>query len=308
LFGVSGGPGLRPPVLAGLAGVVVFLWALSGLYVVQPDQQAVVTTLGSFSRVETPGLRYHIPAPFERVEKVSVTSLKRIDIGTSGDGADATQSLMLTGDENMVDLSFNVQYRISNPADYLFNLKDPEDAVTAVAESAMREVVGKTALEPILTNGRSRVQIDAAALMQRILDGYQAGVTVDAVQISTASPPPEVIDAFRDVATAGQNAQSAVNVAGGESAKIVQAALGYRAQAIREAEGEAARFNQVYEQYKLAPAVTRQRLYLETMERVLQRSNKIIIDGKSTTAPIVLPSDALRPRTDIVRPAQGSQQ
>lgn len=160
----------------------------------------------------------------------------------------------------------------------------------------MREVVGRSQLDPIISTGRGKVQADAQALMQRILDDYDAGVIIDSVQIRDAQPPQQVIAAFQDVATAGQNFQARINEAGGQAAKIRQEALGYKAQVVNEARGEAERFNQIYEQYRLAPGVTRERLYIETMERVLAKSNKVIIDGKGVTAPIVLSPDAFKPR------------
>jgi membrane protease subunit HflK len=256
----------------------------------------VVSTFGAYSRTASPGLRYHLPFPMEKVEKVSVTSLQRIDIGGAPGAPLPDESLMLTGDENIVDLSFAVQYRISDPAKYLFSLRDPDDAIKAVAESAMREVVGKTALQPILTTARGQVQDQAGTLTQAILDRYGAGVFIDSVQIRAANPPPPVIAAFQDVNTASQNAEAKVNTARGEAAKIKQAAIGYREQVVREAGGEAARFNQVYDQYKLAPAVTRERLYIETMQRVLANSNKVVIDSKGASAPVILPPDAFRPK------------
>ncbi|MDB5457742.1 MAG: HflK protein [Caulobacter sp.] len=294
------GPG-RPRAFALVAAGVVGLWALSGIYVVQPDQQAVVTTFGAYSRTASSGLRYHLPYPIERAEKVSVTSLQRIDIGGVPGAPLPDESLMLTGDENIVDLSFSVQYRIADPARYLFSLRDPDAAIKAVAESAMREVIGKTALQPILTTARGQVQDQAGTLTQAILDRYGAGVFIDSVQIRAANPPPPVIAAFQDVNTASQNAESNANVARGEAAKIKQAAIGYREQVVREAAGEAARFNQVYDQYKLAPAVTRERLYIETMQRVLANSNKVVVDSKGASAPIILPPDAFRPKASTAR-------
>ena len=305
-----GGPGgqVKPGAIAAGAGVIFAVWAASGVYIVQPNEQAVVTTFGAYSRSETPGLRYHLPAPIERVEKVPVTSLQRTDVGGAGESDVPEESLMLTGDENIVDIDFSVTWRVSDPSRYLFNVKDPEASVKAVAESAMREVIGKSPLEAVLTTGRGQVQLQAAELMQATLDQWRAGVTVVEVQIRTANPPREVVDAFREVATAGQNAESAVNEANtyrnrvvneakGDAARIIQAGQAYREQAVREASGEAARFDQIYAQYRSAPGVTRDRLYLETMQRVLARSNKVVIDGNGATAPIILPPDIFRPRT-----------
>jgi membrane protease subunit HflK len=293
-----GGPGgrIQPRAIATVAGVIAGLWLLSGLYVVQPNESAVVTTFGAYSRTEDSGLRYHLPAPFESVEKVSVTSLNRLDVGGITGASVPKESLMLTGDENIVDLQFSVQWRVKNTADYVFNLADRDDVVKSVAESAMREVVGKTPLSPILSNGRGQVQSQARQLMQSILDNYRAGVEVVDVQIRNSQPPAQVIAAYRDLQKAEQDQQSSINEAQADAARLRQGAQGYREQIVREAEGESARFSQVYEQYKLAPGVTRDRLYIETMQRVLAKSNKVIVDGKGTSAPIILPPDAFRPR------------
>lgn len=290
------GPG-RPRAIAVSAAVVVGLWALSGCYVVQPKDQAVITTFGAYSRTAGPGLRYHLPSPIENAEIVPFTSTQSMDIGGSVAQPVPDERLMLTGDENIVDLSFTVQWRVSDAAKYSFNVIEPDTVIKDVAESAMREVVGKTALTPILTNGRGQVQDQTRRLMQQILDRYAIGVTIQSVNIQTATTPGPVLEAYRDVQRAAQNAESAANNARGEAAQIKQAALGYREQVVREAGGDAARFNQVYEQYKLAPAVTRERLYIETMQRVLEKSNKVIVDSKGANAPIILPSETFRPRT-----------
>jgi membrane protease subunit HflK len=304
--GTFGGPeGMRPRAIGAIAAAVAGLWALSGFYIVQPNEEAVVTTFGAYSRSEGPGLRYHLPAPIERAEKVAVTSLNRIDIGGTAEADVPQESLMLTGDENIVNLDFTVTWRVADAPRYLFATHNPEEAVKAVAESAMREVVGKTPLELIFTSGRGQVQIQAAELMQRTLDSWGAGVQVVEVQIRSANPPQEVVPAFREVTNAEQDADSAVNEATayrnrvvneakGDAAKIVQAGQAYREQAVREALGEAARFNQIYGEYRHAPAVTRQRIYLETMERVLNKSNKVILGSKGSTAPVVLPPEALQ--------------
>ncbi|MBP7704530.1 MAG: FtsH protease activity modulator HflK [Caulobacter sp.] len=304
--GGAGGGGIDPSIrkLAPvIGGALVALYLASGIIVVGASQEAVVTTFGAWTRSYTSGIGYHLPI-FEKATKVDVTSLRTTSIG--GATGDAAETLMLTGDENIVDLSFAVTWRVSNPGYFLFNIaesdEDPEGALKAVAESAMREVVGRTALDPIISTGRSRIQIEVAVLMQEILDRYQAGITIDGVQLNDPTAPKQVLDAFRDVNNASQNAESYANQARGEASQIRQSALGYQAQVVREAAGEAARFNQVYEQYKLAPGVTRDRLYIETMERVLRKSNKVIIDGKGATAPIILPPDAFRPRVQPAAP------
>ena len=311
------GGGVPPRLIGAALAAGVLVWIASGIYFVQPAEQAVVTTFGAYTRSTGPGAHWRA-IPIERYEKISVASLKRIDIGGSPGAEAPNESLMLTGDENIVDLAFTVQYRINDATKYLFNIKDPDDMVKAVAESSVREVVGKTGLQSILTNGRGRVQDQTGVLMQHILDSYGAGVTVVEVQIRSANPPSEVIPDFQAVASAGQYADSArneakayankvVNEAKGDASKITQSAQGYRSQTVLEAEGDAARFNQVYEQYRRAPAVTRQRLYLETMERVLAKSNKVIVDAHGASAPIILPPDAFRPKSAPQPQAQPQQ-
>lgn len=305
LFGGGGGGNVRPGALAAVAGVAFGLWALSGIYIVQPNEQAVVTTFGAYSRSEGPGLRYHLPIPIERVEKVPVTSLNRTDVGGAGEGDEPAESLMLTGDEQIIDLDFSVTWRVADPAAYLFATRAPDEAVKAVAESAMREVVGKTPLQPIISTGRGAVQLQTAELMQRTLDSWGAGISIVEVQIRSANPPPEVVAAFREVNNAQQDADSAINEANtyrnrvvneakGDAATILQGSEGYREQAVREAQGEAARFNQILTEYRRAPGITRERLYIETMQRVLSSANKVVIDAKGASAPIILPPDVFR--------------
>jgi membrane protease subunit HflK len=315
LFGGSG-DGIPGGAVAVFAAAAFALWAASGVYMVQPNEEAIVTTFGKFTRREAPGLRYHLPIPIEHVQKAAVTDLKRIDVGGANAGDIPEESLMLTGDENIVDLDFSVTWRISDAAAYVFTLRDPEEAVKAMAESAMREVVGKMPLQSILTQGRGQVQQQSAELMQKALDRWGAGVTVVEVQIRNANPPSQVSDAFREVANATQDADSKVNEANtyrnrvineakGDASKLTQSAEAYREQAVREALGETARFNQIYGEYRRAPAVTRQRLYIETMQQVLAKSNKVVVDGKNTNAPIILPADVFRSRS--VTPRATSQ-
>jgi membrane protease subunit HflK len=226
---------------------------------------------------------------------------------------------MLTGDENIVDLDFTVIWRVADARDYLFATRNPEEAVKAVAESAVREVVGKTPLQQILSSGRGQVQIQTAELMQKTLDSWGAGVQVAEVQIRSANTPQEVIAAYRDLANASQDADSAVNEADaynnrvvneakGDAAKIVQGGQAYREQAVREALGEASRFDQIYGEYRRAPGVTRERLYLETMERVLNKSNKVILGAKGATAPVVLPPGLLQGKAAPAADAQAQAQ
>jgi membrane protease subunit HflK len=299
---------MRRWITIGIPGAIFFAWILTGFYTVQANEEAVITRFGGYVGSVGPGLHYHLPIPIEKAEMVAVTNQNKTVVGGAPGAPAPDESLMLTGDENIVDLSFTVQWHVSDAAAYLFRIRDPNDAVKAVAESAMREVVGHSALTPILTNGRGEVQNQTLALMQRILDDYHAGVTIDAVQIQNANPPDEVVPAYQDIARAGQDAQSyineantyrnrVVNEAKGTASKITQAAEGYRQQTILEAQGQAARFNQVYAQYRLAPAVTRERLYIQTMQTVLSKSRKVIVDAKGATAPIILPPDAFRPKS-----------
>ena len=307
LFGRGGGGGVKPGAIAVGAGALVAVWALTGVYIVQSDEEAVVTTFGAYTGWNGPGLHYHLPAPIQRVQKVSVTAVRRTEIGGQAGADQPEESLMLTSDENIIDLDFTVQWKVSDASDFIFNLEDPEGAVKAVAESAMREVVGKTLLQPLLTTARGQVQNETLDLMQRTLDRYRAGVTIDEVLIRNAGPPPQVVAAFREVTTAEQEAESVQNVARGVASQIEQAARAYALQAKLEAEGEAARFNQLYAQYKLAPAVTRDRLYIETMQRVLARSNKVVIDSEGASAPVILPPDVFRPRSQPTAPVTTSE-
>lgn len=309
LLGGSGGDMSPRRMIPIIAGGLAALYLASGVIVVGAKQEAVVTTFGAWTRSYGPGVGYHLPL-FERAVKVVTTDQRETTIDGAVDGSkDSTNNtLMLTGDENIVDLSFTVQWYVKDSAAYLFNVQKPDETVRAVAESAMREVVGRTTLNSIIGRERGKVQIEVAELMQRILDGYQAGIVIDGVQISAAGPPDEVNDAFRDVNNASQNAESYANQARGTAAQIVQQAKGYQSQVVREAAGEAARFNQVYEQYRLAPGVTRDRLYIETMQRVLENSNKVIIDGKGVTAPIVLSPDVFKPRPTAAAAATAAAQ
>jgi len=300
-------PGGRPPggaMTALLVLAAVALWGLSGFYTVKPDEIGINQVFGKYVGRTAPGLNWNWPSPIGHVVKPRVTAVNAIEIGARveetrrGPRMVTNESLMLTGGENIVDIDFTVFWMIQadRPQDFVFNLARPEGTIRAVAESAMREVIGRSALEPIISRGRGQIQIEVAQLMQRILDSYGAGIVIDGVQISEANPPKEVVDAFRDVNNASQFAESLANQARGQAAQVRQAALGYKAQVVREAAGEAARFNQVYEQYRLAPGVTRDRLYIETMERVLGKTNKVIVDSKGASAPLILPPDVFRPK------------
>jgi membrane protease subunit HflK len=292
-----------------LAVVLIALIGFFGFTVrVNPDELGIVLRFGKYVRQLPPGLNFRWPYPIEQVELPKVTRINRIEIGMRGssDVRDATstirdvpeESLMLTGDENIVDVDFVVFWRIADAPDYLFNIQNPEGTVKAVAESAMREIVGQSDIEPILTGARAKTETAVQELMQKILDSYGAGVQVTQVQLQKVDPPSQVIDAFRDVQAARADQERLQNEAEayanriipearGEAERILQAAQGYRDQVIALANGDASRFLQVYEQYKKAPDVTRQRIFIETMEKVLGDTDKVIIDDKS--GPGVLP-------------------
>ena len=299
--GGSGGRGAGPATIGLIVAFLGLVWVAlpgSGWYLVQPDQQGVVLRFGQFDRVTPPGLNFKLPTPLETVELPAVTVVHRVDVGFQEDerrGATRDipgESLMLTGDENIVDIDFSVFWQIQDAREFLFEVRDPETAVKAVAESAMREVVGQNELEPIITRGREIVEIDARELIQSALDEYQTGILVTQVQLQKADPPARVIDAFRDVVNAGQDAEAAINQATayrnqvvpearGDAARIIQEAEAYREQTVADATGQAERFKLIYAEYAQAPDVTRQRMFLETMERVLGASNKIVIDDEA---------------------------
>lgn len=289
------------------AAIVVAVWLASGIYVVDPEEQGVVLRFGAYIGKTTPGINYHFPWPIETVETPKVTRENQLNIGYRIGSAEGTrdvpeESLMLTGDENIVDINFTVFWVINDAAQFLFNVQNPDGqqdgTIRAVAESAMREVVGKNKIEPILTADREPIQDGVRDLMQRILNSYGAGVTITRVQMLKADPPAQVIEAYRDVQAAITDqdrmrneaeayANKVVPEARGQAARVVQQAEGYKQQVIAEAQGEAARFTSVYEQYKKAPEVTRRRIYLDTMRDILAGTNKVILDSKNSSS--VLP-------------------
>lgn len=318
----------------GLALIVfgaIAIWFLSGFYRVQSEELGIVMRFGKYVRDAEPGLRYHLPYPIETVQLPKALRVNTISIGiTNSDDSGRRgramrdvpeESLMLTGDENIVDVDFTVLWRIKpkGAADFLFNIQNPEGTVKAVAESAMREVIGRSNIQPILTGARNAIELRVQELMQKTLDGYGAGIQISQVQMQKVDPPAQVIEAFRDVQAARadlerlQNeaqtyANKVVPDARGQSAKILQTAEGYREQAIAEAKGQSARFLKVYEEYKKAPDVTRERIYLETMERVLGGSEKLILDGGAQGGPVpLLPLGDLAPRRQGSTSALGQQ-
>jgi len=289
------------PIIFGLV-ILLIIWALSGLYRVLPDEQGVVLRFGKFVNTTQPGLNYHLPFPVESALTPKVTKVNRMDIGfrserdsgfTSGGVADVPEeSLMLTGDENIVNIDFSVFWVIKDAGNFLFKIQDPQGTVKAAAETAMREVIARSNIQPILTEGRSKIEIDTQEIIQNILDEYNSGIQITQVQTQKADPPDQVIDAFRDVQAARADMERSKNEAEayandviprarGEAAKILQAAEAYKKEVVAKAEGEASRFVAIYTEYAKAKQVTQERMYLETMEKVLADINKIIIDKNS---------------------------
>jgi len=321
--GGFGGKGLLLIVLAGLV-----IWGFSGFFRVEPDERGVVLRFGKYAWDANPGLHYHLPYPVEAVLTPKVTRVNRTDVGmhlvdvvgrTTTMRNAPEESLMLTGDENIVDVDFSVFWLIKpdGVSQYLFNIQNPEVTVKAVAESAMREVVGRRQIEPILTGARQTIEGEVQDLMQRTLDHYGAGVQVSQVQLQKVDPPAQVIDYFRDVQAARADADRAQNEAQtyanrvipearGRVAQITQAAEAYREQTVAEATGQASRFSQVLDQYKKAPDVTRQRLYLETIERVFGGADKIILDPGGSGVVPYLPLNELPRRQGAPGPATGT--
>lgn len=309
MFGGRGGKGKGASgaglgVLLAGALVVWVGWPGNLYYMVGPDQAGVVLRFGEYARTTGSGLNFKLPAPVEQVLLPEVTTTNEIIVGRTD-----AESLMITRDENIVDVDFTVQWRVDltyadGVRDFLFNVRDPESTVKAVAESAMREVVGTTELQPIITTGRTEAARRARTIIQETLNSYQAGIQILEVQLRESSAPATVIDAFRDVDSARQDAERiqlqarayanrVVPEARGEAARILEQARGYRDRVIAEAEGEADRFDAIYAEYAAAPEVTRRRIFLETMERVLGRSELIILDQEGGGAIPYLPLDQL---------------
>ena len=264
------------------------LWAFMSFYTVRPEERSVELFLGKISAVGNPGLNF-APWPFVTAEIVQVTGERQTDVGTGRDG-DMDTGLMLTRDQNIVDIEFQVVWNITDPAKYLFNLADPTDTIKAVSESAMRDIIARSELAPILNRDRGVIASDLRAAVQSTLDSYNAGINVVRVNFDRADPPREVIDSFREVQAAQQErdrlekeadayANRVTAGARGESARLLEESEAYRAQVVNNASGEASRFVSVFEEYVKAPDVTRRRMYLETMERVFGDMNKVILDG-----------------------------
>lgn len=314
-------------IIVGLLAVLT-VWLLSGIYIVNPDEQGVVLRFGKYNRTVEPGPHYALPSPIETVYKPQVTQVLRSEVGFRSVGQSSTfqqgqvrtiseEASMLTGDENIVNVQFSVQYKINDPVQYLFNVSAPTALVRNAAEAAMREVIGNSEIDSAITDGKLKIQNDATTLLQQILDRYGAGIRVIAVQLQDVHPPKEVIDAFKDVASAREDKSRIINQAEayrneilpkarGQAAAIRNDAEAYSATRIRNAEGEAARFDALREEYSKAPKVTRQRLYYETMENILSQSGeKLLLDGEAATKALPylpLPSLSQNPKMPEVKP------
>lgn len=302
-------------VLAGF-GALILLWLASGFYILNPGEHAVVQRFGAWNRtVDTEGLKYHLPAPVELVNKFNVNEIRILNIGFSGPvgggrgavpGRDIPEeSLMLTSDFNIVDLDFVVQWNISSAEDYLFNIEDPEKTLHKVAQSAIREIVGQTRMFQIITTERGQVADQAKQIMQHILDDYKSGINITQVLINSAEVHPDVQNAFQDVQSAKQDAEDVQNraqayrediipKAKGAATRILQEAQGYKQSVISRATGDADRFNSVLSAYQSGQDVTKERIYIETMESILKNAQKIILDdnGKQGVVPY-LPLDSM---------------
>jgi len=296
------GPGFSTGSLVVLLLIVVGVWLASGIYFVGAFEQGIVLRFGRFVARTPPGINYHLPWPIETAYTLDVTRQRQINIGyrTPADTEDSNaageelpaEADMLTGDENIIDINFTVFWVVKDAGDYLFKVEDPDATIKAVAESAMREVVGRSQFESILTQDRETIQIEVKDLMQKTLDAYGAGVTVTNVNMQKADPPSEVIDAYRDVQAARADqermrneaeayANKVIPEARGRAARIVQDAEAYRQQVIAEASGQSKRFLSVLAEYRSAPDVTRRRMYLETMSSILAPMNKVIVDDSA---------------------------
>jgi len=281
-----------------LLGAALALWLFTGTYMVGPDEVGVVRTFGEFTRVAQSGLNYHFPYPIEQVNTPAVTEVKRIEIGfrTLRNGQYRSvekESLMLTGDENIVDAEMIVQYKIKDPVKYLFRIVEPELTVREAAEASLRTVVGRNKIDETLTTGKFKIQEETKIQLQLILDKYDSGIHVVAVQLQDVSPPKEVIGAFKDVASAKEDKNRMVNQAEGyrnnvipkargEAEAMIRDAEGFKQARIKRSEGDAAKFTTILREYRKAKSITQKRLYLETMERVLPNIEKIIIPDKNS--------------------------
>jgi len=291
---------------AALVLILALIWLASGFYIVPEGQVGVVTTFGRYTETTTPGFRWRLPWPVQSSELVDILSLRKVEVGTRGRPDRLKEALMLTDDENIVDIQFEVQYRIKDDGarDYLFNGRNPTAAVTQAAESAMREVLGRKKMDSVLYEGRSEIAGEVRQRMQLMLDRYGTGIVVSAVAIQNAQPPEQVQAAFDDAVKAGQDRERQINEgqayandvvpkARGAASRLMQEAEGYRTRIVQSSEGDASRFRQILNEYQKAPAVTRDRMYLDAMQQVFANTTKVMIDSRNSNQLLYLPFDKL---------------
>ena len=307
-----GGPNFQPDMKSAgigavlIAGVVVLIWLGSGFFIVQEGEQAVVTSFGKFSRTEDAGFKWRLPYPFQAHETVRVTQLRSREVGKNivNQATGLRDSSMLTQDENIVDIRFTVQYRLKDARAYLFENRDPEEAVSLAAESAVREIVGKSKIDSVLYEQRDAIAAELVKSIQVQLDRLQAGIVVVNVNVQSVQPPEQVLASFEDTLKAGQDgdrlkkeglayASDVIPKAQGSAARLREQAEGYKARVIAEAEGDAQRFTQVLAEYQKAPAVTRDRLYIDTMQQVYSNVSKVMIENRNNSNLLYLPLDKL---------------
>ena len=293
-----------------LVGLILVVWLASGFYIVDASQRGVVLRFGKYVDTTQPGPQWHLPYPIETVEVVNLSQVRTVEVGyrTNVKNKVLKESLMLTDDENIIDLQFAVQYILRDPTEYLFNNRNPDETVMQAAETAIREIVGKSKMDYVLYSGREQVAASAQQLMQSILDRYQTGISVSKVTMQQAQPPEQVQAAFDDAVKAGQDRERQINEgqayandvvpkASGTASRLLQEAEGYKQSVIANAEGEASRFKQIQVEYQRAPAVTRERMYLETLQQVYGNASKVYVDQKAGSNLLFLPLDKLMQST-----------
>ena len=324
--GDSGDDGVRPRrsrLLCGaglLAALALLLWLVSGCYIVDEGWRGVVTRFGKYTETAMPGLRWHLPFPIESAEVIAFSQMRTVEIGYRNNDPGikvAKESLRLTDDENIIDIQFAVQYNVKNAPDYAFNTRGPDDIVSQVAATAMSEVVGRSQMDFALYEGRPQIAAETEKLMQAMLDRYGTGIYVQRVTLQNAQPPEQVQAAFDDAVKAGQDrerqknegqayANGAVPRARGLASRMLQEAEGYRASIVQKAEGDANRFEQILVEYTKAPAVTRERLYLDMLQSVLDNSSKVLVDQKAGNNLLYLPLDRLIRQNQAAPTADGA--
>jgi membrane protease subunit HflK len=293
-----------------VAVVIAFLWIVSGFFIIQEGQTGVIMTFGKFSHSTQPGFNWRWPYPIQSHEVVNLSQVRTVEIGYRSNVRNklARESLMLTDDENIIDIQFAVQYRLKNASEWVFNNREQEETVKEVAETAIREIVGKSKMDFVLYEGREKVAFDTSALMQQILDRYKIGVMVTNVTMQAVQPPEQVQASFDDAVKAGQDrerqknegqayANDVVPKARGAASRLLQESEGYRSRVVANAEGEASRFSKILTEYQKAPGITRDRMYLEAMQQIFSSTTKVMVDTKSSNSMIYLPLDKLIAQT-----------